>query len=100
MNEERLAELEQLASEASSGPWSVGQFWIGDLCLHRVYSFEAEPIADLRYLHDAAFIAAARAAVPALVAEVRRLRAENDLLRPKVAVEDPALSDFDPEDYQ
>jgi hypothetical protein len=101
MTDERLAELEGLARAATPGPWEVettprpsgtGVYRRGLTITspgkpNRTYphmpgivamiggssSFENEPaLADA----DRDFIAAARTAVPELVAEVRRLRAD------------------------
>jgi hypothetical protein len=42
-------------------------------------------IADAQTVQDAAFIALSREAMPALIAEVRRLRAERDALKAELA---------------
>lgn len=87
MTDEELNRLEALAAAATPGPWRLpgGKSY--------VMPSHGEPykVAQLggtrdspgliareddRLHHDAEFIAAARGAVPALVAEVRRLRAE------------------------
>lgn len=78
---QQLDELEALANAATEGPWCtdgweiyqgaeyrVGAAWIGETCRGPVDSWEQDNA-------NAAFAAAARAAVPALAAEVRRLRA-------------------------
>lgn len=77
MTEEELARLEALAAAATPGPWTerldeTRPDW------RRVYG-EGRDIAYMppwatTVEPDAAFIAAARTAVPKLVAEVRRLR--------------------------
>lgn len=74
--------IEARANAATPGPWctdsweiyqgseyEAGAEWIGETCRGRV-----EGLAQDRA--DAAFVAAARTDVPALLAEVRRLRAE------------------------
>lgn len=72
MTNEELDALEALASRATKGPWLISED--GDF----LEDGEA-PITDLRYFHmpdnltNAAFIASSREAVPALIAEVRRL---------------------------
>lgn len=77
---ERLAEIEARASEATVGPWCADAWeiyqgaeyepgispWIGETCRGT-----SSPEQDRA---DAVFVAAARSDVPALVAEVRRLR--------------------------
>lgn len=83
-----LSELERLSAGAAPGPWEtdhsmggVESFAVvhagGTICTEA----EEQPgdfDQDVRDMirADFAFIAAARAAVPALVAEVRRLRAD------------------------
>jgi hypothetical protein len=76
MTDDELGRLEELAAGATPGPWAAVcprvnyRIMAGDL-----YVMEAGP-DGVRTADDAAFIAAARSAVPALVAEVRRLRME------------------------
>lgn len=85
MTEEELARLEELASKATPGPWE----WVaGSDALHATtvpHEWHEDETAKIIVTDshvypphgaDAAFIAAAREAVPALLAEVRRLRAE------------------------
>ncbi|MFB7866960.1 hypothetical protein [Streptomyces sp. NPDC056069] len=82
MSEQQLAEILARANAATAGPWCTDSweiyqgeeyvpglsFWIGETC---------RGTADLEQDRaDAAFVAAARTDVPALVAEVSRLRAE------------------------
>lgn len=62
-----LARLQALADEASPGPWNTEGRW--------VMNATGSEVAEIVMLDDAEFIAAARAAVPALIAELRRLRA-------------------------
>jgi uncharacterized small protein (DUF1192 family) len=88
ITDERLAELTRLVSAAAPGPWGYGRAlccdgmgWV-EGPTRTVCSFDKEST----HVHavnavDAEFIAAARQAVPELVAEVRRLRA--DLAREK-----------------
>lgn len=81
LTDEQLAAIEARASAATRGPWdSIGE---------RVYAGGASAwvVAESKmwgldgerddYAADAAFVAGARADVPALLAEVRRLRAEH-----------------------
>ncbi len=87
--EDMLAELERLCAEATAGPWVIDPVYPG-----RVYSddatgsivgsftdFRYAPRRDAEILANAALTAAARDALPALVAEVRTLRAERDALQ-------------------
>jgi len=84
MTDAEMAELEKLCAEASQGPWwaveSGGDFRVEDkagaaiAAWTHAYPEGAIPIDPC----DAQFIAAARQAVPALIAEVRKLR---DFLR-------------------
>lgn len=99
LTEARLAEIEARAKGATEGPWHVEPpdeqspfMWvshgkIGDSDRFDVCKFEpwdadgdgSERLQDIDYA-NAAFIARARDDVPALVAEVERLRAENERL--------------------
>lgn len=91
MTEEELAEIEARANAATKGPWThetVAQ----SVCLsplpEGVEEFEV-PLLDHEgndlwpwgRMEDMAFAYAARADVPALLAKVRRLQAENAQLR-------------------
>ena len=82
MNDERLTELRALADAATSGPWKVSDTplapdfenaWVvledGRDGLHAGYDGQFS-------VADAAFIAASRTAIPELLDEVERLRAE------------------------
>ena len=65
MTEERLAELEALAEAATQGPWT-----------RRLGVVKADTDAKICHFirsNNAAFIGAAREAVPELIAEIRRL---------------------------
>lgn len=74
MTQDELERLEALANSATGGSWQVGDPYDGRTALLvAVYGMGME-VADTQTENDAAFIAAARSAVPALVAEVRRLR--------------------------
>lgn len=71
-----LDAIQERADNASEGPWIV---YLGDTWY--VHSADySEGVAAISGEHDgnAIFIAAARTDVPALVAEVRRLRAQLD----------------------
>ena len=77
IDETELARLETLAGKSSDGPWRVDNdartLWVGD------GDERCEDIARasaLLHVVDLHYIAAACNAVPALVAEVRRLREE------------------------
>lgn len=78
MTDEQLADLERLARAATPGPWfcdasNVG-CWVSRGTSHRD---RGESVTDEVSFPDGAFIAAADPlAVLAMVAEVRRLRAE------------------------
>jgi hypothetical protein len=82
LTEQQLTDIETRANAATAGPWCTdsweiyqgteyqpGAEWIGETC-------RAGEMDDSRA--DAEFVAAAREDVPALLAEVRRLRAELD----------------------
>lgn len=81
MTSEELNKLEALCEKATPGPWRTGNasaddFWHGKgSILHdEKVLFVGNVNFDLAA--DAAFIAAAREAVPKLIAEVRTLSAE------------------------
>ncbi|WP_319052627.1 hypothetical protein [Streptomyces europaeiscabiei] len=96
---ERLAEIEARADAATAGPWCTDaweiyqgteyvpgiSFWIGETC--RGTSELGQDRAD------AAFVAAARSDVPALVAEVRRQAARIAELEAERHSTNEALSD-------
>jgi hypothetical protein len=77
MTKEYFSDLEALARSATSGPWEVGDpYWAWRASgLIAVYGMGME-VACTQSVSDAAFIAASREAVPALIKEVRRLGAE------------------------
>lgn len=77
IDEKQLAEWEALANAASPGPWTTNGKVV------RQYSDETSKVIayinsedDHPWGDDALLVAAARTAVPELIAEVRRLRAE------------------------
>ena len=78
ITEEQLAELEWLDKKAMPGPWhgSSGP-WLGlrfgVMCGTGCIAECRQPVPEADR-HNAAFIAAARGALPALVVEVRRLQ--------------------------
>ena len=93
MTQLELAEIEARANAATPGPWEVGV--LRRECDHPTTNQfteersvfpplgESGPVAlAAEGEHEnGAFIAHARTDVPALIAEVKRLRAENDVLR-------------------
>lgn len=66
MTPDRLAELKRLCEAATPGPWeaNMDQVWCDGW------------LADVHRDENAAFIAAARTALPGLIAEVERLTDE------------------------
>lgn len=85
LTDERLAEIDARAEAATPGPWTTYEWgWMGadeggaGVCLDTEDLRAIARTIDAGTLGDAAFIAHARADVPALVAEVRRLRAKHD----------------------
>lgn len=82
MTEQELAFWEDAAANATPGPWEAGdphnQRTLEPVA---VYGMGME-VADTQLVRDATFIAASREAVPALAAEVRRLRALVDGVKP------------------
>lgn len=89
LSEQQLAEICARAEAATPGPWCTdgaeiytgteylpwSSLWIGETC-------RADDCHGSR--DDAAFIAAARTDVPALLAEIERLRAERDAFADRV----------------
>lgn len=82
MTDEQLTAIENRANAATREPWIVGDAYVptASLSAVSVYGMGME-VAECQMGTDGAFIAAARVDVPALVAEVRSLRAERDALR-------------------
>ena len=82
MTDEELAAIESRANAATREPWIVGDAYVptASLSAVSVYGMGME-VAECQMDTDGAFIAAARVDVPALIAEVRSLRAERDALR-------------------
>ena len=89
LTDARLAEMEALASDATPGPWKCGRYKLaGDpafevvgpssenrrLIVQTVVGDARCPEHTLQEQANAQFVAASREAVPALIAEVRRLR--------------------------
>lgn len=84
MTPERLAEIEAIANAATPGPWphankSGAVVVDGRIIFRMVYASTAD--------EDFVVSALAREDVPALIAEVRRLRGERDLARTETAFE-------------
>ena len=71
MNEQELQAIEERANAATPGPWSMQQ---STLWLDVSIGYLAHGLAE----RDKVFIAHAREDVPALIAEVRELRAKLD----------------------
>lgn len=79
-----LARWEALADQATPGPWRVGHPWSAEEYWHYLCSeaskayiigpYDVDEGGIASTPDDAAFLAASRTAVPALVDEVRRLR--------------------------
>ena len=86
MTNEELTAIEERANAATREPWIVGDMYVPSACLSAVsvYGMGME-VAECQMVRDGEFIAAARVDVPALVAEVRTLRAERDALRKDAA---------------
>jgi hypothetical protein len=77
MTKQELAAIESRANAATREPWIVDGTYVptASLSAVSVYGMGME-VAECQMDADGAFIAAARVDVPALIAEVRRLRAE------------------------
>jgi hypothetical protein len=72
MTDAELTELEALCHAATPGPWECDIFGIPGVATKAPNRYRSKHIDELNF----AFIAAARTAVPALIAEVRKLREE------------------------
>lgn len=77
-----LDALEALAAAATPEPWVVGHNRDGEAWLR--FPAGGWISAEWRWEHDAQFTAAARTAVPALVARVRALEAEVAVLKARI----------------
>lgn len=77
---ERLAQIEAEANAATGGRWSIAS---DNMLGSQSYVIEASTGPDICRPYrrpDATFIANARQNIPDLIAEVRRLQAENERL--------------------
>ena len=78
MTDADLDRWEKLAAEATPGPWIRGMEHecVSHICSGRAVIFEIKDSSFIcdKHIENRAFVAASREAVPALVAEVRRLR--------------------------
>ena len=75
MNEKRIEELRAMCDTATPGPW-IRERWSIDTVNERV-------VATANMQLDAAFIAAARTALPELLDEVERLETEAEEAKKK-----------------
>jgi len=84
---EQITEWRRLAEAATPGPWTTdgNEFAVEGRRLGKCYDqYDGVRLAiHDNAIADAAFIAAAREAIPALLAEVERLQHGNDQLRPQ-----------------
>lgn len=91
MTDEELAEIAARADAATAGPWRPSKrddFYgvVRDMGRPRCVAVLSNPMTEMYQLAlDAEFIANARDDVPKLVAEVRRLRDENEQLETLMA---------------
>lgn len=85
MTNETLNDLEAMANAAVAGPWRAKFYRPPEAVSGGIWFIEHGPADDLTECYDlledmpettAAFIAAARTAVPELISELRRLRQE------------------------
>ena len=81
MTDVDIAELRRLCDEATPGPWTA-DIDTDPAAVHQVYGADLHKVIQAASRKpDATFIARARAAVPALLDELERLRGENQLMR-------------------
>jgi hypothetical protein len=76
MTDEQLAAIRARCEAATGGPWEVGH-----KCEIYTRHYQVGPIGDFWEPADARFTAHAREDIPALLAEVERLRADAELGR-------------------
>lgn len=92
IDDDWLVERERLEKAATAGPWRVAHWhplWVESMGASEVIDVAHCPGADGAAPNaDATFIADARTAVPALVAEVRRLRHEGATIRLALEIRD------------
>ena len=87
MTPERLNELQALCDAASPAPWGTVENSVPSPAILLQFEWnEADQewdrnVGKINGVPDAAFIAAARTALPELIARVRELEADNDRLR-------------------
>lgn len=82
MTEQELAEITERASKATPGPWWHKDGWEGAMPGDEWYVYQEQPLGEIICCPcrsnpseaNAEFIAHAREDIPALLAEVRRLR--------------------------
>jgi hypothetical protein len=81
MTPQDLDRLDELAAKATPGPWEALELSMPGEALLRMGAEQSFSTRQVQVRDaDAAFIAAARTAIPALVAEVRRLRRRDAML--------------------
>ena len=86
ISELHLTEWYRLCEEATPGPWSFDKDDERRRIMTWHDAFYGENILDGMVNGDAAFIAAAREAMPMLLDEVRKLEAENRSLKERLRV--------------
>ena len=78
MTDEQLTAIEQRANAATPGPWRAYSSMVSIGLSHALHILTGiHPFNQAQATCDTTFVAAARTDVPALVAEVRRLRGCN-----------------------
>lgn len=78
MTPEELSELEELSNKATPGPWVAEGDKVVAPCPYY------DDITTYLFPNDTLFIAAARNAIPKLIARVRELEVERDELKKEV----------------
>lgn len=83
MPQEELDTIRRRATDATRGPWCHWSGWDrADNCVNSESREDMHTVADvIPEPNDAEFIAHARTDIPALLAEVEWLRADNERLR-------------------
>lgn len=102
INEEQLSELERITNEATEGPWCLveSEVFGGVILSLRPEATKDDESTGLgvcvseKDVADYKFIVAARSAVPALIAEVRRLKRQVEWIAAQAPYHESCIYEF------
>lgn len=94
-----LKELEKACAEATPGPWAAAESNNNYTCVYADNEVTNTNVAILVWSRDAEFIANARGWVPALVAEVKRLKLALEFAVTRINGEPGSAATDEPEDF-